>query len=91
MPPFADGENGAYDDGKEDDGEGETPEESAVILHCIFWDFCHPPPCHLGGRCSCSARGGNTLAGDAMARSNDNDDNNDDNDEEEDKEELERQ
>ena len=44
MPPLADGNNDDYDDGEEDDGEGETPEERTTILLCVFRDFCHPPP-----------------------------------------------
>jgi hypothetical protein len=44
MPPLAECDNDNYDDGKEDDGKGETPEERAKILHCIFRDFYCPPP-----------------------------------------------
>ncbi len=44
MPPLADCNNDDYDDGEEDDGEGETPDERAKILHCVFQDFCRFPP-----------------------------------------------
>ncbi len=43
MPPLADSDNDDYNDGEEDDGEGETPEERMTILLCIFQDFCCPP------------------------------------------------
>ncbi len=44
MPHLADGDNDDYDDSEEDDDEGETPEERATILLCVFRDFCRPPP-----------------------------------------------
>jgi hypothetical protein len=56
MPPLADGDNNNYDDGEEDDGEGETPVEHAMILLCVFQDFCCPPPsigCALTVVCWC--------------------------------------
>ncbi len=45
CPPLADGDNDDYDNGEEDNGKGETLEECATILHCIFREFCCPPPC----------------------------------------------
>ncbi len=46
MPPLAlaDGDNDDYDDGEEDNDKGETSEMRATILHCVFRDFCRPPP-----------------------------------------------
>jgi hypothetical protein len=43
MPPLANGDNDDYNDGEEDDGKVETPEERVRILYCIFRDFCCPP------------------------------------------------
>jgi hypothetical protein len=53
-----------------------TPEERATILHCVFRDFCRPPPT-IGWALSALRRGSNVLAGDATAGSNN--DNKDDN------------
>ncbi len=36
--------NDNYNNGEEDNGKEETPEKHATILHCVFRDFCHPPP-----------------------------------------------
>ncbi len=43
MPPLADSDNNYYNDGEEDNGKGETPEEHTTILHCVFQDFCRLP------------------------------------------------
>ncbi len=42
--PLANGDNDDYGNGEEDDDEEETPEVRTTILHCVFWDFCRPPP-----------------------------------------------
>jgi hypothetical protein len=65
MPPLADGNNDDYDNGEEVDGKGETPEEHATILHCIFRDFCRPPPL-IGWALSALGRGSNALTGNVM-------------------------
>ncbi len=64
MPPLSDGDNDDYDDGDEDKGEGETSEERATILLCVFRDFCRPPR-RSGVRRPRFAGGSDALAGDA--------------------------
>jgi hypothetical protein len=44
MPLLANSNNDNYDDAEEENGKGETPEECVTILHCVFQDFCYPPP-----------------------------------------------
>jgi hypothetical protein len=83
MPPLvADCDNNDYDSGEEEDGEGETPEEHAKILHCIFRDFCRPPP-SIGWALTALCRG--------ERRAPDDDDDNDDDEEGGDEEEVDGQ
>jgi hypothetical protein len=44
MPPLPNCDSNGYNDVEEDDGKGEILEEHAKILHCMFPDFCCPPP-----------------------------------------------
>ena len=52
-----------------------TPEERATILHCVFRDFCCPPP-SIGWALSALRQGSDVLAGNATVGSDD--DNEDD-------------
>ncbi len=62
MPPLANGDNDDYEGSEEEDGKGETPEERVMILHCVFRDFCRPPP-SIGSALSALRWGGQRARG----------------------------